>query len=69
MRTVTLIPSHLGVAVGEVNHRAVGVLTLVGSGDMAEIIVEVMIDPAAMGALEAGISETRQTLRTGAVTG
>lgn len=67
MRTISLIPSHLHVGTGEFNGRAVGVVTLAGSGQLADVVLEVTLDQAAMAALEAGLSEARVDLRNASV--
>lgn len=63
MRTITLIPSHLGVSPGRAMDRDVGILTLVGAGELADVQLEVILDPASLAALEAGVSDTRDELR------
>jgi hypothetical protein len=63
MRTVTLIPSHVGVAAGRWGDREVGILTLAGSGSNSHLLLEVVLDPAMMGQLEAAVSEARLELR------
>lgn len=63
MRTFPLVPSHMAVHIGTHLERPVGIVTLVGTGEFAETIVEVVLDAPAMAGLEAMIGEARQLLR------
>lgn len=62
VRTVTLTPSHLAVSIAERHDRPVALLTLVGSGEFAETVLEVVLDLPALGGLEAAAGEARQKL-------
>lgn len=53
----------MAVHVGTHLERAVGIVTLVGTGEFADTIVEVVLDAPAMAGLEAALGETRQLLR------
>jgi len=52
----------LAVSIAERHDRPVAVLTLVGSGEFAETVLEVVLDLPALGALEAAAGEARQKL-------
>ena len=63
MRTFTLVPSHLAVHVGPRDDQLVGIVTVVGTGDFEEAIIELVLDAPMMAGLEASLGEARQLLR------
>lgn len=62
VRTLTLTPSHLSLSIVEHHDRQVGMLTLAGSGQFADIVLEVVLDLPTLGSLEAAAGEARQKL-------
>lgn len=64
MRTYPLVPSHMAAHAGVRDGRPVGIVTLVGTGEFHETIVELVLDLPALAGLEASLSEVRAELRT-----
>jgi hypothetical protein len=63
MRTLTMIPAHTAVSVIERDDRQVALATFAGSGRWADVIVELVLDPAGLAALEAQCGEARDRMR------
>lgn len=63
MAIFSLTPSHFCVSI-DAEHfaRPVGVITVGGTGQLAGTTLELFVDLAALGALEAAIGEARQKL-------
>lgn len=62
MEAFTLIPSRIGVGTHQHGARKVGLLRVVGSGSTAHIGIDMLIDLAALGELEAALGELRTKL-------
>lgn len=66
VRTIRLFPSRVSVGVADHGARQVPCLRLVGGGDFAGVAIEVLLDRAALGQLEAELSALRDELRVSA---
>ena len=63
MRTFPLVPSAMHVHVATRDEQQVGIVTIVGTGEFAESIIELVLDAPTMAGLEASLGEARQLLR------
>jgi hypothetical protein len=62
VESLLLVPSHISVGTTEFGARTVGCLRVMGSGSTAHIGLELPIDLAALGDLEAAIGQARSEL-------
>lgn len=63
MRTLSLAPAQVAINIVSRGDRQLGMLTVVGSGETAETIIELVFDAAGLAALEATVGEARSKLR------
>lgn len=62
MRVITLIPSQVGVGTMELGSRRVGLLRCVGSGQYADIGLDIALDLPMLGQLTAELDQLRLQL-------
>ena len=62
MQTVQVIPSSIGTGVAEFGDREIGVLRIACGGQLSHVGLDVLLDLADLGALEAEISALRERL-------
>lgn len=66
MRTIRVYPNRVQVGTCEHGSRTVPCLRLAGGGDFADVGIEVVLDMATLGQLEAEVSALRDEVRVSA---